>query len=174
MNAPERLSSCAYFNPRVLAGGRDCQFPLQEAGNPAFQSPRPRVMTRPDMFRDVVFVGVSIPASSRDDATHCRRWKLPRNGFNPCVLAGGRDTLSGLSFCRGSCFNPRALAISQSRNNGLLAASGRGAESQNNGENLPGGDRNQRFAVGARQEEASQCKKNAHAFFHLNATPKEH
>lgn len=69
---------------------------------------------------------------------------------------------------------PYNLAISQSRNNGLLAASGGGAESQNNGENLPGGDRNQRFAVGVRQEEASQCKKNAHAFFHLNATPKEH
>ena len=101
--------------------------------------------------------------------------------FNPCVLAGGRDTLSGLSFCRGSCFNPRALtisqsrnlAISQSRNNGLLAASGRGAESQNNGENPPDGDRNQRFAVGVRQEEASQCKNNAHAFFRLNAAPRD-
>ena len=67
----------------------------------------------------------------------------------------------------------RALAISQSRNNGLLAASGGGAESQNNGENLPGGDRNQRFATGARQEEASQCKKNAHAFFRLNAAPRD-
>ena len=81
------------FNPRVLAGGRDvCA--RHRKNLPA----------------------VSIPASSREDATHCRRWKLPRNGFNPRVLAGGRDTLSGLSFCRGSCFNPRALTISQSRN----------------------------------------------------------
>ena len=81
------------FNPRALAGGRDRLPHLRRPGN-----------------------AVSIPASSREDATHCRRWKLPRNGFNPRVLAGGRDTLSGLSFCRGSCFNPRALTISQSRN----------------------------------------------------------
>ena len=130
------------FNPRVLAGGRDvCA--RHRKNLPA----------------------VSIPASSREDATLCP----------VCLFVAGHVSIPVPLQSRNLAISQsRNLAISQSRNNGLLAASGGGAESQNNGENLPGGDRNQRFAVGVRQEEASQCKKNAHAFFHLNATPKEH
>ena len=101
------------FNPRVLAGGRDLSraqvLPLQ-----AFQSTRPRGRTRQVRWknsaddnsfnprvlaggRDLAGMrksrnsGVSIHASSREDATKYYIFKYLSKGFNPRVLAGGRD-----------------------------------------------------------------------------------
>ena len=78
------------FNPRVLAGGRDETF---HYSRPAFrfQSTRPRGRTRQLTNRYKKAIEVSIHASSREDAT-CPSWVVtPTVGFNPRVLAGGRD-----------------------------------------------------------------------------------
>ena len=79
------------FNPRVLAGGRDLHdgFFLLDC---LFQSTRPRGRTRPWKRVKRISRQVSIHASSREDATCAviiRALKAP--GFNPRVLAGGRD-----------------------------------------------------------------------------------
>ena len=58
----------------------------------------------------VVCFRVSIHASSREDATNVSRNKLSINGFNPRVLAGGRDLLSFFFNFFQLCFNPRVLA----------------------------------------------------------------
>ena len=102
------------FNPRVLAGGRDRSFRTSRKIIASFQSTRPRGRTRrPDCGyefpREVsihassredatsldVSAGasgiVSIHASSREDATVPARLQSPEIGFNPRVLAGGRD-----------------------------------------------------------------------------------
>ena len=60
------------FNPRVLAGGRDIP---------------PEDKERSD--------GVSIHASSREDATCLSFRTFSLSSFNPRVLAGGRDRYSG-------------------------------------------------------------------------------
>ena len=79
---------------------------------PLFQSTRPRGRTRqaiPDTFRRIT--PVSIHASSREDATGNRKRQVVQlHGFNPRVLAGGRDN-EWLVGCRNNlCFNPRVLA----------------------------------------------------------------
>ena len=58
-----------------------------------FQSTRPRGRTRPVLPEAVSVYGVSIHASSREDATFRRVYGIIRcAGFNPRVLAGGRDS----------------------------------------------------------------------------------
>ena len=75
------------FNPRVLAGGRDFAPLLQ-----------------------LQFSGVSIHASSREDATIAKSPLLIIEPcFNPRVLAGGRD-IASRRFRSSSGFNPRVLA----------------------------------------------------------------
>ena len=119
------------FNPRVLAGGRDCQSVDPSALN-WFQSTRPRGRTRHEGNVYVVGYGVSIHASSREDATIMRLQNIQQTGFNPRVLAGGRDAwhcksrLCNIVSIHASsredatrisilcnvlpCFNPRVLA----------------------------------------------------------------
>ena len=101
------------FNPRVLAGGRDkCHFRETDAGavsihassredatadstqdavDFSFQSTRPRGRTRPGESVTNEDGTVSIHASSREDATFRLKRKNLSSGFNPRVLAGGRD-----------------------------------------------------------------------------------
>ena len=78
------------------------------------------------------FAGVSIHASSREDATSGNPFRNASHGFNPRVLAGGRDMRYKVSsdrflfqstrprgrtrrkvmpiIVRSNCFNPRVLA----------------------------------------------------------------
>ena len=109
-----RMQTIFCFNPRVLAGGRDigcAGFQIHQnvsihassredatRGSPA-QAVRSAVSihasSREDatnlaILRDVPS-GVSIHASSREDATVHRSPPADDRGFNPRVLAGGRD-----------------------------------------------------------------------------------
>ena len=74
------VSHC--FNPRVLAGGRDAK-----------------------IYPTIVYGGVSIHASSREDATFIRSKRKPIWCFNPRVLAGGRDLSSA------DCIAKRIVSI---------------------------------------------------------------
>ena len=103
-----------------------------------FQSPRPRGRTRRDTTLDFIPHGLFQSPRPRVMTRHLQlRKKLSHGGFNPRVLAGGRDITNwqrdnARGFhstrprgrtrhrykCRpghSDCFNPRALAISQSR-----------------------------------------------------------
>ena len=98
-----------------------------------FQSTRPRGRTRQPRMLQIEYLFVSIHASSREDATLQRKRKTqkllfqstrPRGrtrqaevlrpatpvGFNPRVLAGGRDTVAGSLSDINRSFNPRVLA----------------------------------------------------------------
>ena len=79
------------FNPRVLAGGRD-EVKLTDALRLWFQSTRPRGRTRRAPFAGEIVDGVSIHASSREDATASHVGQSVFHSFNPRVLAGGRDS----------------------------------------------------------------------------------
>ena len=62
----------------------------------SFQSTRPRGRTRLELECKKPFsIGVSIHASSREDATIRRNLLLMDWCFNPRVLAGGRDQIGG-------------------------------------------------------------------------------
>ena len=78
------------FNPRVLAGGHDSVTEMAKQ-NKEFQSARPRGRTRPDFTPAPRKGDVSIRASSREDTTWQLRTLATTSGFNPRVLAGGRD-----------------------------------------------------------------------------------
>ena len=124
-----------------------------------FQSPRPRGRTRrasaasaaPRQCR----FNPRVLAGGRDVCARHR--KIYRQFQSPRPRGRTRHSVRFVFLSRVMFQSPcpynlaisqsRNLAPSQSRNNGLLAASGGGAESQNKGENLPGGDRNQRFAT---------------------------
>ena len=119
------------FNPRVLAGGRDTTYSAERRDKP-FQSTRPRGRTRRYSGRCKRASGVSIHASSREDATTSSALYDRGRCFNPRVLAGGRDLLTKMSQRRPIvsihassredatifrqllrhklCFNPRVLA----------------------------------------------------------------
>ena len=109
------------FNPRVLAGGRDLIANMRLQKALSFQSTRPRGRTRRGIPDNRSATGVSIHASSREDATHWIRLPVlsgqfqstrPRGrtrlrapehdkhiiSFNPRVLAGGRDVTWGASY----------------------------------------------------------------------------
>ena len=79
------------FNPRVLAGGRDQTLNFKNSIG-EFQSTRPRGRTRPEHISNACSCQtVSIHASSREDATIQAPEGGWQYGFNPRVLAGGRD-----------------------------------------------------------------------------------
>ena len=78
------------FNPRVLAGGRDYRT-SSAIQSRQFQSTRPRGRTRPSRGLKTTHISVSIHASSREDATLPAETLRKMVGFNPRVLAGGRD-----------------------------------------------------------------------------------
>ena len=60
---------------------------------------------------------VSIHASSREDATRKRTGFGTITGFNPRVLAGGRDLSSLAAERPRRCFNPRVLAGGRDKTN---------------------------------------------------------
>ena len=60
-----------------------------------FQSTRPRGRTRHGIYGGSAEYAVSIHASSREDATASHLMRAASVGFNPRVLAGGRDTAGG-------------------------------------------------------------------------------
>ena len=125
-------TSCASFNPRVLAGGRDLQSGAQLA-LATFQSTRPRGRTRltPDYFKFYRSY-VSIHASSREDATTGitlvkflnlfqstrprGRTRRNRHAFHTfdkvSIHASSREDATVITrwFPAISCFNPRVLA----------------------------------------------------------------
>ena len=78
------------FNPRVLAGGRDETIIITPAAT-RFQSTRTRGRTRQCNKQTCNTCGVSIHASSREDATLRKPFYIMCGSFNPRVLAGGRD-----------------------------------------------------------------------------------
>ena len=66
-----------------------------------FQSTRPRGRTRRTFLRPRKTRGVSIHASSREDATNNRQQISEWTSFNPRVLAGGRDPRSAFDRSHG-------------------------------------------------------------------------
>ena len=111
-----------------------------------FQSTRPRGRTRLETIELLHKAIVSIHASSREDATintpeltfsiefqstrprgRTRHIVLFQTGvdlgFNPRVLAGGRDTGSAGSERRHRCFNPRVLAGGRDKSYSMICSS---------------------------------------------------
>ena len=83
---------CFGFNPRVLAGGRDLCVFLNRFISVRFQSTRPRGRTRQnsDVVKEIEILFQSTRPRGR--TRHVFIYGFERiSGFNPRVLAGGRD-----------------------------------------------------------------------------------
>ena len=82
----------AGFNPRVLAGGRDDVTGATDTDRRVSIHASSREDATSSAIAAPYSAVVSIHASSREDATTVCIHKKPVSGFNPRVLAGGRDS----------------------------------------------------------------------------------
>ena len=91
-----KFAYCIVDRVSIHASSREDATALAHLGEQAvlFQSTRPRGRTRHEIDHSKLEKIVSIHASSREDATTMRPMYRMSSGFNPRVLAGGRDILN--------------------------------------------------------------------------------